>query len=164
MKNLLKSLFVVSLSFFFLGTQAYAVVTNADELSYEIEKVEELVNVDFGSFYNHSEMIGETLSKFHLATSEFRLANRRSLDNLNKIHEQLLNLEETDEVSDYEKEEKKNDLLQKANQELNLTSSEISSLISTLSRSMPSLTYRRFKESFIDYYNNLGINESYIQY
>ena len=164
MKKTLKSFLLVAFFIFFLGMNANATVTTIDELSVEIDKVQQLADTDFGSFYNRSEMIGRTLSNFNFAASDYRLFNKRVLDNLTKINEMLQKLEESDEYSDSEKERLQSELYQKANDGLNGISGETSNFVNKIGGFMPSITYMRFRQDFIDYYNGLAINGANIEY
>lgn len=164
MKNFLKSILLVSLSIFFFGMQVNAEVSTIDDLAVEIDKLQTLVETDFGSFYNKSEVIGIAASNFNMAASDYRLANRRILDSLNKTTEMLQELEASDEYSDSEKTRLQTELLQKANQDLNSIYKDTTDFIRNIRYNMGSITYDKFKTEFIDYYNTIGLNGTYIEY
>lgn len=162
MKNFIKSLLIIALSIFFINSNALAAVTSAEEIEFEINKIEELNNTDFSSFYNSSELVGINRSSFNIQVSEYKLNNKSITDSLQSIVKSINAIEQSDEFTDSEKNSKINDLIQKANDELNKIGKSTASFISSLGGFMPTITQSRFKKAFINYYNELYINENEI--
>lgn len=164
MKKFFKSLLATSLIVFSLNSLAFASINDVEELETEINKIESLNNTSFNTFFNKSEVIGTALSNFNIKTSEFKLQNKRTLDGLKKIKENINSIENSDEFSDSDKEVKITELIQKANEEINQTGDYATNYLAKIRFTLPTLTYQRFEKEFIDYYNSLDINGSYIQY
>ena len=164
MKNLLKSLFISSLAICCLNSFALATVNDINDLTTEMSKIENLNKERFNSFFNNSEVIGTALSNFNIRTSEFKLQNKRTLDALRKIEQNIAEIERSDEFSDSDKTVKITALIQSANEEIDKTGSYATEYLARVRYTLPTLTYQRFEKHFIDYYNSLDINGRYIQY
>jgi hypothetical protein len=147
-----------------LNSFAFATVNDVEDLSTEMSKIQNLNNTSFNTFFNRSEVIGTALSNFNIKTSEFKLQNKRTLESLRKIKENIESIENSDEFSDSDKEVKITELIQNANQEIDQTGGYATEYLAKVRYTLPTLTYQRFEKQFIDYYNSLDINGSYIQY
>lgn len=163
MNNFFKSLFIITLSIFFVHSNVFAAVSSVDEIETEMDKIMQLNETDFGSFYNRSEMIGANKSSFNIVSSEYKLKNKASIDSLSKIISTINDIEGSEEFSDSDKNSQINELIQKANEELNKTSNNAINYVTNLGPYMPTITYNRFKTAFINYYNDLYINENQIE-
>ena len=163
MKNFFKSILVIALSLFCINNSSFASVSTQEEIQAEMDKIMELNNTDFNSFYNKSELVGTNRSSFNLSVSEYKLKNKATIDSLSKIIESIQQIEASPEFTDGEKTSKINDLIQKSNEELNNTGSSAINFLTGLGRFMPTITYSKFKKSFIEYYNDFYINENEIE-
>ena len=67
MNNFFKSLFIITLSIFFVHSNVFAAVSSVDEIETEMDKIMQLNETDFDSFYNRSEMIGANKSSFNIS-------------------------------------------------------------------------------------------------
>lgn len=162
MKKLFKNLLIVSLTFLCLNTFVFADVKNVAELQREITKVEKLKNTNFNSFFNKSEVIGNTLNSFNMRTSEYKMQLERISQTLIKNKEGISAVEKSEEFSDSEKKEKVMQMIEKANYELDQVGIQSVYYIQGVSGYLPSISYNRFQKTFIEYYNRLSINGSKI--
>ena len=159
MKKFFKSLLVIALFMFCINTNVYAAVSSTEEISYEVNKIMELNDIDFSQFYNSSEVVGMNRSSFNIVVSEYKLKNKTIVDSLQSIISMIDKIQQSDEFTDSEKDSKTNELMQKANEELNKMGSNAMSFVSSVGYYLPTITYGKFKKAFAECYNSLYINE-----
>lgn len=160
MKKKLASIALTAVLMVSFAVNAFAAIESVDEIDSKIDGLTQISNLDFTRFVNKSDLIGDRLQNFNMATAQYQNAAFVTQETLKSIISQIEILNSSSDISTTERTMQINKLYQDADTALyNMDSKTIQYLYSIRSL-MPTLTYQKFSKKYKDFYNDLNISNS----
>ena len=163
MKKIIAKIFIVfALLISFISTSANAAITSDYDLTYKRSQLQTIINTDFLSFINKTELIGYNLSNFNMHSSQYKYQINLAIEKLNGCANQIDFIRESKEISDSDKNIKINQVYMDANSALYEIDSKTINYIYTVREAMPTITYQKYIKKFTEFYNSIQLTESMI--
>ena len=156
---MLKKIFCfICLLVFALPLTANAAVRSEGDAITKMNKVQTIVDYDFYSFFNKSELIGNNLTNYNISTSQYKQAARSTKELINSSLSQAKMLRDSIDLTTEDRDLK----MRKIYQDIDAASldSQTLSYIFAMRNIMPTITYQRFVKRFEAFYNSLGLTEN----
>lgn len=158
---MLKKLFCfICLLVFALPLAANAAVRSEGEAITKMNKVQTIVDYDFYSFFNKSELIGNNLTNYNISTSQYKQAARSTKELINSSLSQAQMLRDSIDLTTEDRDLKMRKIYQDIDAALYSLDSQTLSYIFAMRNIMPTITYQRFVKRFEAFYNSLGLTEN----
>lgn len=158
---MLKKLFCfICLLVFALPLTANAAVRSEGEAITKMNKVQTIVDYDFYSFFNKSELIGNNLTNYNISTSQYKQAARSTKELINSSLSQAKMLRDSIDLTTEDRDLKMRKIYQDIDAALYSLDSQTLSYIFAMRNIMPTITYQRFVKRFEAFYNSLGLTEN----
>lgn len=158
---MLKKLFCfICLLVFALPLTANAAVRSEGEAITKMNKVQTIVDYDFYSFFNKSELIGNNLTNYNISTSQYKQAARSTRELINSSLSQAQMLRDSIDLTTEDRDLKMRKIYQDIDAALYSLDSQTLSYIFAMRNIMPTITYQRFVKRFEAFYNSLGLTEN----
>lgn len=158
---MLKKLFCfICLLVFALPLTANAAVRSEGDAITKMNKVQTIVDYDFYSFFNKSELIGNNLTNYNISTSQYKQAARSTKELINSSLSQAQMLRDSIDLTTEDRDLKMRKIYQDIDAALYSLDSQTLSYIFAMRNIMPTITYQRFVKRFEAFYNSLGLTEN----
>lgn len=158
---MLKKLFCfVCLLVFALPLAANAAVRSEGEAMTKMNQVQTIIDYDFYSFFNKSELIGNNLVNYNISTSQYKQAARSTKELISSSLSQAKMLRDAIDLTPEDRELKMRKIYQDIDAALYSLDSQTLSYIFAMRNIMPTITYQRFVKRFEAFYNSLGLTEN----
>lgn len=158
---MLKKLFCfICLLVFALPLAANAAVRSEGDAITKMNKVQTIVDYDFYSFFNKSELIGNNLTNYNISTSQYKQAARSTKELINSSLSQAKMLRDSIDLTTEDRDLKMRKIYQDIDAALYSLDSQTLSYIFAMRNIMPTITYQRFVKRFEAFYNSLGLTEN----
>ncbi len=158
---MLKKIFCfICLLVFALPLTANAAVRSEGDAITKMNKVQTIVDYDFYSFFNKSELIGNNLTNYNISTSQYKQAARSTKELINSSLSQAKMLRDSIDLTTEDRDLKMRKIYQDIDAALYSLDSQTLSYIFAMRNIMPTITYQRFVKRFEAFYNSLGLTEN----
>lgn len=158
---MLKRIFCfICLLVFALPLAANAAVRSEGDAITKMNKVQTIVDYDFYSFFNKSELIGNNLTNYNISTSQYKQAARSTKELINSSLSQAKMLRDSIDLTTEDRDLKMRKIYQDIDAALYSLDSQTLSYIFAMRNIMPTITYQRFVKRFEAFYNSLGLTEN----
>ena len=151
--------FICLLVFALPLTENAAVRSEGDAIT-KMNKVQTIVDYDFYSFFNKSELIGNNLTNYNISTSQYKQAARSTKELINSSLSQAKMLRDSIDLTTEDRDLKMRKIYQDIDAALYSLDSQTLSYIFAMRNIMPTITYQRFVKRFEAFYNSLGLTEN----
>ena len=153
-------LFAIVLALFTFAPMGNATIYSEADIYQKIYKLNMLIEQDFVSFVNKSDLVGYRLESFKMSASNYKNVARMTVEKLRKMLEQINSINQSSEFSDSDKAMQISRIYQEATTDLyNMDTQTINFMIG-LNQFMPTITYSRFVKKYQEFYNGLDITNT----
>ncbi len=156
-KNRVIKFLLCCLVFLFSAIYVQAAIISESNIYTKIQSLQKLAGQDYISLINKSEMIGNRLDSFNLASSQYKNTVYLALEKLNNIPSQIDVIKNSSDFSDSDKQIQINSLMQEADSVLYDLDAQTMNYLFSLKYYMPSITYKRYVKKFQEFYNSLNL-------
>ena len=150
----------ICLLVFALPLTANAAVRSEGDAITKMNKVQTIVDYDFYSFFNKSELIGNNLTNYNISTSQYKQAARSTKELINSSLSQAKMLRDSIDLTTEDRDLKMRKIYQDIDAALYSLDSQTLSYIFAMRNIMPTITYQRFVKRFEAFYNSRGLTEN----
>ena len=158
---MLKKLFCfICLLVFALPLAANATVKSESEAITKMNQVQTIIDYDFYSFFNKSELIGNNLTNYNISTSQYKQAARSTKEMIRSSLSQAKMIRDSIDLTPEDRVLKMGKIYQDIDAALYSLDSQTLSYIFAMRNIMPTITYQRFVKRFEAFYNSLGLTEN----
>ncbi|MCD7740072.1 MAG: hypothetical protein LUH11_01830 [Candidatus Gastranaerophilales bacterium] len=161
-KNNFIKILVTCCLFFMMVLNVQAAITSDANIYQKINSLQTLSQYDFISLINKTEMIGNRLDAFNITTSQYKNTIIQTLERLNNIPSQVTAIKSSSDISDSDKQVQINNLYNNADTDLYNLDSQTMNYLYSLRNCMPTITYKKFLNKFLDLYNSQNLTNSVI--
>ena len=153
-------LFSLILALFTFAPNVNATIRSEYEIHDKIGQLNVIIQKDFLEFVNKSDLVGYRLDAFRMSSSNYKNVARMIVDKLNKMLEQINNINMSSEFSDSDKAMQISRIYQEATTDLYNMDSQTVNFMIGLNQVMPTITYSRFVKKYQTFYNDLNITNT----
>lgn len=156
-------IFSLFIALFAFCQSANAMVSSDSDIHNKMNKLNVIINTDFISFINKTELIGNRLTHFEMATAQYKNHARMSRDNLQGMLEQTGKIKSSLDMTEADKNMQVSMIYQNATNMLFNMDIATTNYLASLKYVMPSITYSRFIKKYQDFYNGLNLTDSDVE-
>lgn len=146
----LLSICLITMSLF-ISNIAFAAISSINDIDAKIMALNKVVNVDFGTMYSKSQLIGNTTENFARYSEAYRRSAQMAVVKLQNIKEELKTLNPDTDKS------KIAGLYMDATNTVYDFDFKTNTFIKDLEYILPSLTYQKFAKNYNNFYNTLNL-------
>ena len=145
---------------FSFAVNAFAAIETIEEINNKIDGLNQISELNFNKFVNKSDLIGDRLQNFNMATAQYQNTAYVSQETLKSIISQIEVLNSSSDISETERIMQINKLYQEADATLYSMDSKTIQYLYSIRSLMPTVTYQKFSKKFKEFYNDLNISNS----
>lgn len=162
MRKKLASILLTAVLMFSFAISALAAMSSIRDIEVKVNGLNQLSSFNINSFVNKSDMIGDRLQNFNLATAQYQNSVIMTKESLKAILNQIQFIQNAKDITSVERATQLNRLYQDAEAALYDVDSKTLQYLYSVKPLMPTVTYQKFNKRFKAYYQDLNISNSNI--